>query len=83
MSLPQWAHALSTEVDSDDDELATVTDLGDDLAGCAFERGTLDDVLGFAGLSVSLALDNLPREDDVFKVKDREVVIFKFVRGMG
>ena len=80
---PQWAHALSTDVDSDDDELAAVADFGDDFTGCAVERGALDDVLGFTGRAVPLALNDLPRKDDVFKVEDCEVVIFKFVRGMG
>ena len=83
MLLPQWAHSLSTEVDGDDNELAAVTDFGDDFASCAFERGSLNDVLGFAGGTVALARDDLPREDDVLKVEDCEVVIFEFVRGMG
>ena len=80
---PQWAHALSGDVDSDDDELATVTDFGNDFAGIARERGALDDVLGFTGRAVSLTLDDLPRKDDVFKIEDGEVVIFKFVCGVG
>lgn len=80
---PQWAHALSADVDSDDDELATVTDFGNDFAGIARERGALDDVLGFAGRAVSLTLDDLPGKDDVFKIEDGEVVIFKFVCGVG
>ena len=80
---PQWAHALSADVDSDDDELATVTDFGNDFAGIARERGALDDVLGFAGRAVSLTLDDLPGKDDVLKIEDGEVVIFKFVCGVG
>ena len=59
-----------------------MTDLGDNFAGVAFERGALDDILGLSGCTVSLALDDLTREDDVFKVEDGEVVIFKFVRGV-
>ena len=43
----------------------------------------MNDVFGFTGCTVALALDDLAREDDVFKVEDGEVVIFKFVRGMG
>jgi hypothetical protein len=31
--LPQFEQALSTEVDGDDNELAALTDLGDDFAG--------------------------------------------------
>jgi hypothetical protein len=80
--LLQRAHPLSTDVDSDDDKLAAAADLGDDFAGSAFERGALNDVLCFTGRTVSLAFDDLPREDDVLKVEDEEVVIFKFVRGM-
>ena len=60
-----------------------MTDFGDDFAGVTCERGTLDDVLGFAGRAVSLTLDDLPREDDVFKIEDGEVVIFKFVCCVG
>ena len=60
-----------------------MTDFGNDFAGIARERGALDDVLGFAGRTVSLTFDNLPRKDDVFKIEDGEVVIFKFVRSMG
>jgi hypothetical protein len=83
LALPQWAHALSADVDGDDDKLTAVTDFGDDFAGVTFERGTLDDVLGFPGRTVSLTLDDLPREDDVFKIEDGELVIFKFVCGVG
>ena len=70
MAPPQWAQAASTDVDSDDDELPVVADFDDDFASITFERGALDDVLGFAGRTISLALDDLTREDDVFKVED-------------
>ena len=83
MALPHWAHAFSAEVDGDDDELAAMTDLDDDLAGVACERAALDDVLGFAGRPVSLVRSDSTGENDVFKIEDREVVIFEFVRGMG
>jgi hypothetical protein len=43
----------------------------------------LDDVLGFTGFTVSLSLNDLPCEDDVFEVEDCEVFIFKFVCGVG
>ncbi len=55
----------------------------DDLSGCSIKGSALDDVLRFAGAAITLALDDLAREDDVFEIKDGEVVIFKFVRGMG
>ncbi len=60
-----------------------MTDFGNNFTGDAFERGALDDILGLSRRLVSLALDDLTREDDVFKVEDGEVVIFKFVRGVG
>jgi len=47
-----------------------VADFGNDFAGVTLESDTLDDVLRFAGRTVSLALDNLTREDDVFEVED-------------
>jgi len=43
----------------------------------------LDAELCFAGRSVALTLDDLSREDDALEVEDVEVVIFKFVRGVG
>lgn len=43
----------------------------------------MDDVLDFARAAVALVLDDFAREDDVFEVEDGEVVIFKFVRGVG
>jgi len=70
LSLPQWAQVASTDVDSDDDELAVVADFDDDFAGITFKRDALDDVLSFVGRTISLALDDLAREDDVFKVED-------------
>jgi hypothetical protein len=76
LPLLQFEQALSTEVDSDDNELAALTDLGDDFAGRAFVRSTLDDVLGFSGRTVALALDDLTRKDDVLEIEDGEVVIF-------
>ena len=55
----------------------------DDFSGVAVEGVTLDDVLRFMGDAITLACCDLSREDDVFEVKDREVVIIKFIRGMG
>ena len=71
------------DIDGDDEELACVADFGDDLSGCSIKGAALDDVLRFAGAAIALPLDDLAREDDVFEIKDGEVVIFKFVRGMG
>ena len=40
-------------------------------------------VFGFARLSVTLPVDNLPDEDDVFEIEDAEAVIFKFFGCVG
>ena len=55
----------------------------DDFGGAAVEGVALDDVLGFAGDAITLTFCDLSREDDVFEVKDREVVIFKLIRSVG
>ena len=43
----------------------------------------MDDIFDFSRCAIALALDDLAGKDDVLKVEDREVVIFKFVRGVG
>ena len=73
----------SDDIDSDDEELACVANFDNDFSGCSVEGASLDDVLRFAGVPITLALDDLAREDDVFEIKDGEVVIFKFVCGVG
>jgi hypothetical protein len=37
----------------------------------------------FSRYAIAPTLDDLAGKDDVFEVEDREVVIFKFVRGVG
>jgi hypothetical protein len=76
-------HGWLDDVDGDDKEFAGTVDFRDDFSGGTGKRSALDDVLGFTRGAVSLALDDLAREDDVFEVKDRELVIFEFVRCMG
>ena len=49
---------------------------GEDTA----ERVASDDIFNFTRLPVALALDDRTREDNVFKIEDGEVVIFKFLR---
>lgn len=49
----------------------------------AIERDAGDNDFTFAGLVVALALRDLPREDDVFEIENGEVVIFKFLGGVG
>ena len=60
-----------------------MANFGDDFSGDSIEGAALNDVLRFAGAAIALALDDLAREDDVFEIEDREVVIFKFVRSVG
>ena len=75
--LPQCAHFCSTEVGSDDDELAGEADFDDGFGRSAAERDAGDDTFDFTGLGVALTLNNLARKDDVFEVEDSEVVIVK------
>ena len=81
--LPQFAHDSSTEVDGDDVEATGRVDLCDCFSAVTGKASALDDVLDFARSPVTLAFNDLAREDDVFEVEDAEVVIFKFVRCVG
>ena len=76
-------HPLLDDIDGDDEEPTRVANFCDDFSGSAVEGPALDDVLRFAGAAIALSFDDLAREDDVFEVKDREVVIFKFIRSVG
>ena len=80
---PQLAQRVSTEVDGDDEELAGETDFDDSLRGRPVERDAADNALDFARPDVALALGDLPRKDDVFEIKDGEVVIVKFLSRVG
>lgn len=80
--LPQWAQRFSEDIGSDDDEFAGETDFDDRLRNGAVKDDAGDEDFGIAGLGVALALRDFPREDDVFEIKDGEVVIFKFLGGM-
>ena len=64
------------DIDCDDNEFSGKTDFCDGLRMTSVERDAGDNVFNFTGLDVALAFCDLPREDDVFKVKDCEVVIF-------
>ena len=77
----QIATGLDT-VGSDDEEYASKTELDDRFGFDAFKRDTADDELDFTRLSVALTRDDVAGEKDAFEVKDREVVIVKFFRGM-
>ena len=60
-----------------------MADFCDDFGCVAVEGVSLDDVLRFAGDAITLTFCDLSCEDDVFEVKDREVVIVKLICGMG
>ena len=81
-SRPQEAHKELDTVDRDDKERAARAEFDDRFGFNAFKRDTADDELDFTRFSVALALNDFAREDDVFEVKDREVVIVKFFRSM-
>ena len=81
--LPQLAQWCSTEVDGDDKEPAGCANFDDCLGRCAFKGNTGDDALAFAGLRIALPVADLPCKDDVFKIEDSELVIFKLFSGVG
>ena len=83
MPLPQCAHWCSTDVDSDDDELAAEADFDNGFGRRTVEGDSGDDALGFVRPVVALAFNDFACEDDVFEVKDVEVVIFKLFGCMG
>ena len=76
-------HPLLDDIDGDDEESPRVANFRGDFCGNAIKGPALDDVLRFAGAAMALSFGDLSREDDAFEVKDREVVIFKFVRSVG
>jgi len=53
------------------------------LSRFVVESDSGDDDFAFAGFGVALTFRNLPREDDVFEIKDGEVIIFKLLDGVG
>ena len=75
---PQEAHRGLDEVDRDDEERTPGADFDDRFGFETAARVPADDVPDFTGFGVSSSLDNPAREDNVFEVEDREVVIFKF-----
>ena len=70
------------KVDSDNNERPSRSDFDDRFGRNAVERAALDEDFRLPGLTISLAFGDAPREDDVFKVEDREVVILEFVGGV-
>ena len=82
-ALPQLAQPVSTEVDRDDKELSRGADFDDGLGGRPVERDAADGAFDLTCTDVPLALEDLSREDDVFEIKDGEVVIVKFLSRVG
>ena len=80
---PQWAQCPSTEVDGDDDELGAEADFDNGFCGRAVERDAGNDALRFSRLGIALAPDDFAGKDDIFEVKDTEVVIFKLFGCVG
>ena len=75
---PQEAQRCLAEVDRDDVERPRGAKLDDDVGLAVVKATPSDEDLGFTRLAVSLLLDDAASEDDVFEIKDREVVIFQF-----
>lgn len=75
---PQDAQRWLDEVDRDDVERAREAKLDDDFGLAPIKATPLDKDFRFTRLAVSLAFDDTASEDDVFEIKDREVVIFQF-----
>lgn len=77
---PHAAQRSLGAVDGDDEEIPVRGELGDRFCGDTAERVASDDIFNFARLPVALALDDRAREDNVFEIKDGEIVIVKFLR---
>ncbi len=77
---PHAAQRSLGAVDGDDEEIPVRGDLDDRFCGGIAECVASDDIFDFARLPVALALDDRARKDNVFEVKDGEVVIIKFLR---
>lgn len=81
-SRPHEMHVDSGTVDGDNEECAVGAEFDDCFDFDAFKRDTADDELGFARRSVALSFNNFAREDGVFEVEYREVVIVEFFSGV-
>jgi hypothetical protein len=72
---PHEAQMSLEEIDRDDEERAGPPDFDDGLSFVAGERDSADKRLDFSRLAIARALNDLAREDDVFEIEDREIVI--------
>ena len=77
---PHAAQRNLGAVDGDDEEIPVRGDFDDRVGEDTAERVASNDVSNFTRLPVALALDDRAREDNVFEIKDGEVVIIKFLR---
>ncbi len=68
--LPQCAHRCSDDIDCNDDEFSGEADFDDGLRVASAERDAGYNVFDFTGFDITLALCDLPREDNVFEIKD-------------
>jgi hypothetical protein len=76
---PHAAQRSLGEVDGKDEEITVRGELDDRFREDTTERVASDDIFDFTRLPVALALDDCAREDDVFEIKDGEIVIVKFL----
>ena len=74
-----WQTALDT-VDGDDEERADLAEFCDNFCFLACNRASADNKLDLSRLPVALAFGDFAGEDNVFEIKDRELVIFKCLR---
>ena len=79
---PQEAHRDLDKVDRDDVEDAREVNFDNRFAFPVIENPPSDDGLGFARFAIFLALNDAAREEDIFEIEDREVVIFQFFGGV-
>jgi hypothetical protein len=79
---PHAAQRRLGTVDGDGEEIAVRGNLNDCFCPDVAERVASDDIFDFARFPVALALDDRAREDDTFEIKDGEIVIVKFLRGV-
>lgn len=72
---PHDAQSVSGAIGGDDEKIAERPDFDDGFGVLFLECETTYDALDFPCSDVSLALNDFACEDNVFEVKDREVVI--------
>ncbi|MEI7868263.1 MAG: hypothetical protein WCI11_10250 [Candidatus Methylumidiphilus sp.] len=72
---PHEAQSWLGEVCCDNEEFANWPDFDDCFRVTFVEGGTTDDTFDFSGSGVPLSFDDFTSEDDVFEIKDCEVVI--------